>query len=202
VIVFLAEGQLGIKSAAAGGESWGKEAEGFRCSVSLDKRNGCYSAGEPILATFATKNVGGGEGFLVDSDPLLVYDITLVGPSGKRLPRTHGGNRLFQEASTFGSIQELHLIPGAKTDSSVRLDYLFDLSIAGDYEVSVTRGIWLLGAGDIGLRSNKATFRVVDGTSRCAVSEPVEAPKPRPPKPDPATIRMIRSRLYGGDGTP
>jgi hypothetical protein len=200
--VLLVAGLTGGRGAEAGEESWGPEADGFRCSVSLEKRTGCYHAGEPIQVTLATKCVGIGQGFLDDANPLLIYDITVLGPDGKRLRFSHGGNRLFERACVWADGRELHLIPGAQTRSSVRLDHLFDLSVPGEYQVSATRRVELPGFGGIGLRSNKMTFRVVDEGSRCAASEPVEAPKPRPRKPDPSTIRMIRSRLYGGDGTP
>jgi hypothetical protein len=138
------------------------------CSISISTKKKLYESGEPISIIVELKNVGAADLF-VERGGFARYDFTVLFNDKEHVPHTLYGKKIL-ERKQIGSLAMLDLKPGEKTSMEFPLSRLFDFSLSGYYEISVTRKIkdpvtktWL------DVTSNKIEINVDDSFTAHAI---------------------------------
>jgi hypothetical protein len=130
--------------AVAGPMEWGKPTKG--CRLSLTAGQSSYRFDEPIDLQLILENQS--EHAVTVADPgvfsELFFEVLL--PSGEPAPMTLEGRR--QATMPQGEFQFTEVTP--KASAAIRVESLgrfFDMTLAGTYTITVSRGVWSDGHG-------------------------------------------------------
>jgi len=145
----LALGEVANENSGKQNETWGATVAGCRFSVAADKSS--YHVSEPIRLRLILENVG--EGRISASDFSLtsdyMWDLRL--PNGDPAPLTLFGKRRVS-FDDVGSARSWGLDPGERRIVSVSrsdrmyLNRLYDMTLAGEYTLTVKRRFYPAGA--------------------------------------------------------
>jgi hypothetical protein len=154
--------------------NWGTPGEGFQISLRLPKAT--YGTNEPIAATVITRNLTTNQIYFTVG---MLKSLEVVASRGGQPLRTKeeiGMEKLppFQRElrAMRSHPHDWSVAPRTQSSETIRLDELFDLSVAGDYSVQVTRRVRQAdGKGTAEVESGTAAFRIL---STNAVAEPLK----------------------------
>jgi hypothetical protein len=147
----------------AAGE-WGEEVEGFSLSLETPKRK--YLSGEPIPCLVALKNVGPNARRIPRSSVHRTYTLEVLQADGAPAPFTMRGKRLVESVRRDSSSTRI-MDPGdTEAVAFDRLNLLLDMTLRGEYRVSVSTKVPRAGAsGYAQVTSNTVLIRVVQSAT-------------------------------------
>lgn len=139
---------------------WGQISQGVKSSISTPKKR--YQFGEPIRVKYRLKNDSQNVIALSNNDSLIDYDIQITGINlgivsfndskelrkRRPIPMTLFGKKK-QQLSTESSLRYVAIAPSKLFESRIDgydINRLYDLSIAGEYEIVVNRKIVFMGS--------------------------------------------------------
>ena len=159
---------------------WGTPTQGMSASISTPKDT--YVVGEPIPITYRIKNDSKGSVWITYSGLFRDFDVEVTGigfgvvsiedfgRKGKRYPiplTVYGKQREFLTIEASGRIGKLF----PKTQSKAKilpysLSRIYDMSIAGEYEIKVSRRIYYQGTTRVSkvVESNVLKIKVTNPT--------------------------------------
>jgi hypothetical protein len=109
----------------------------FKLTIDAKSR---YGADEPIYLEMVIRNVNGPVVNIVILEPSADYDVKVVGPAGKDAPPTLYADHAKRAADLgLGPIVILQLAPTHELPSKMQLNRYFDMTLDGDYTVTVSR---------------------------------------------------------------
>lgn len=112
------------------------------CSISVSTKQPEYGSGEPISLTINFKNVGNAD-LTVARGGFAHYDVIVLFGDEEHVPLTSYGKKTLgrTQGAGAGSLATVTLKPGEQTSMEIPLSRLFDFSLAGNYEVAVSRTV-------------------------------------------------------------
>jgi hypothetical protein len=140
---------------------WGDESEGAQIGITVPKE--VFATGEIINVTILLKNVKAeGSVRLIRTSAWSTYALDLFLSDGNAAERTLFGDMLQEDVnSDYRMITELP--PGAISIMTLPLNRLFDLTLADEYELEVTRLVECHeGRGFAPVVSNRIVIEVSD----------------------------------------
>lgn len=140
---------------------WGPTTEGCRLSVSTDRPS--YHPDQPIRLRLVTENTGGKEVHVTHSSLFMVYRFDVRLPDGKPAPLTLEGNRFLSRAAAAQSLDPLR-VGRQDTESLPMLNRLYDMTLVGEYTVSVYRQVWPPGRNQkpVDVASNRVKILIAE----------------------------------------
>jgi hypothetical protein len=137
--------------------AWGTAVEGQAVSIATPKA--AYAPQGPVALRVCFRNVGRQDVKAARGNPLGTDLVTVLLPDGKPAPLTLFGKRAIKPDSSK-AVETLK--PGEETCDEVGISRLFDLTLAGNYTVSVSRPVWKDGTVSSTLKatSNKLQITV------------------------------------------
>jgi len=115
---------------------WGTTVEGLRLSLACAKRE--YAAKDPVEVHVVLQNVSAKSRTIVHAHTLLIYNVSVVGPSGKEIPMTPRGKEIVQGAAA-GIMGTRVVKPGEELSRTLELGQVFDIGMQGDYKITLSR---------------------------------------------------------------
>ncbi len=185
---------LGVALAADGNgngiaDEWGEEVEGFSLSLRMPKQE--YVSSEPITCVISLRNNSPGERKVFTSSLFGTYRLSVLLADGTPAPMTLRGKRSAASARESSWSSRLVEPGGALFVAYDRVNALFDMTLSGDYKVSVSTKIPKAQAsGYAQVVSNAVLVRVVEspmGDSGRWIRDEGEAEK------------LLRSTTYAKD---
>lgn len=123
--------------------NWGEVTNGCRYSVRTDQKEYHYS--QPVHLLMTLENIGDGPVYVLLANVSQMYRVDLRLPNGELSPPTLEGLRQSQSFATGIQI----LDPGKTAyDSIPSLNRLYDMTLAGEYSLTVYRRLILPGHKD------------------------------------------------------
>ncbi len=124
-------------------EAWGPKVAGCRLSVTVDQMS--YHVSAPISLQITIKNGGKERVSITRSDWMLVYDFDFRLPNGDPVPMTLEGRRQ-ESIAGMTSVAKALEPGGVESDTIPILNRLYDMSLTGEYTLTVKRRFYPAGA--------------------------------------------------------
>ncbi len=139
---------------------WGPELLGAKCSIASCDGQLTFVAGEPLWVEVQTKHFGTQKISVVQTAPVHVFTFEIVGPDGNPVPFTKYGKMCFESDPAEVAVTELK--PGAEELDKLHLSRMFDVTLAGKYELFCSRVLIGPDRSSHRMRSNKLTITITD----------------------------------------
>ena len=120
-------------------EEWGEETEGYTISIATDKEN--YLPGEMITLSVKLKNMSEGDTKILLVAKFASYQIEVVLPTREQAPLTLYGKKMLEASQSFVRAV-VPLKAGEEIGTSFNLNRFFDMTLSGEYRISVSRKVW------------------------------------------------------------
>jgi hypothetical protein len=149
------------KNEQVGKRRWGRTVEGQALSIMTNKNK--YAPLELILLDVVLKNVAKVDIYYINgAHPFDMYTVKVLLPDGKEAPYTRFGNHLSQRRNHQPATTSSVLKPGKQVSDSIELTRLYDMSLSGDYTISLQRQLWRGDAIDpkLKIESNSITITI------------------------------------------
>lgn len=119
---------------------WGQEINGCRFSATTDRPS--YRFDEPIPLNFVLENVGNEPMIVRATDAMKIYRFDVRRADGKPAPLTSEGRRQSNDLEGSENMS-IKFPPGARRENGIAmLNRLYDMTLLGEYTVTVYREIW------------------------------------------------------------
>lgn len=118
--------------------------EGY--TLSVETQNDTYRIGDKISVRVRLKNVSEDTVRIRQATPFRTFDIELKLPDGKKAPLTLFGQRVLFSGA-LGSKSARELKPSEEYESSFNLSRIFDMTLAGKYDLTVSKKVWIRDGG-------------------------------------------------------
>jgi len=168
--------------ASATPKVWGTSVDGL--AMSLKARKSQYTVSDPIFVDLHVKNVGSLPVSYAEQDPAYDFTVSVRSSDGLAIPMTRFGRAITTHPDAVFRNVVRTIPPGGELVYHFWLNMCFDLSMAGGYNVAITRHVNGHsnngGAGDL-VASNDLAILVIPDRSQDDPDDNIGNPTVSPP---------------------